>query len=123
MLACGMAGKTSIATAEHYTWGDRCDGWHLLQAEGLSVIEERMPAGTSEERHRHQNVRQMFYVLEGELSMELEGEVLVLNKNEALEVAPGQAHQAMNRSEGDVGFLVVSSPPTRGASGLDREPA
>jgi len=117
-----MAGKTSTATAEHYIWGAGCDGWHLLCAEALSVIEERMPAGTSEERHRHKHVRQMFYVLEGELSMELEGEITVLKQNEALEIPPGQAHQAMNRSAGDVRFLVVSSPPTRGADGLDREP-
>ncbi len=123
MLAWGMDGKTSAVTAEHYAWGDGCDGWHLLRAADLSVIEERMPAGAKEERHRHWQVRQMFYVLEGELSMELEGEVVVLRKNEALEIAPGRAHQAMNRSGGEVRFLVVSSPPTRGADGLDREPA
>ena len=123
VLACGMAGKTSTATAEHYIWGAGCDGWHLLCAEALSVIEERMPAGTSEERHRHKHVRQMFYVLEGELSMELEGNTITLSKNEALEIAPGQAHQAMNCSEADVRFLVISSPPTRSANGLDRDPA
>jgi mannose-6-phosphate isomerase-like protein (cupin superfamily) len=116
-----MAVKTSTVTAEHYTWGAGCDGWHLLRAEALSVIEERMPAGTSEQRHRHKHVRQMFYVLEGELSMELEGDIVLLKQNEALEIPPGRAHQAMNRSEGDVRFLVVSSPPTRGADGLDRD--
>ena len=118
-----MAEKTTAATAEHYTWGDSCDGWHLLRSKGLSVIEERMPSGATEERHRHQQVRQMFYVLEGELSMELEGNTITLSKNEALEIAPGQAHQAMNYSEADVRFLVISSPPTRSANGLDRESA
>jgi len=30
-------------TAEHYSWGNACDGWHLVQNSALSVIEERMP--------------------------------------------------------------------------------
>jgi hypothetical protein len=30
--------------AEHYVWGTRCDGWHLVRESCLSVIEECMPA-------------------------------------------------------------------------------
>ncbi len=37
--------------AEHYSWGDICEGWHLLKADALSVIEERIPPGGSEVRH------------------------------------------------------------------------
>jgi hypothetical protein len=59
-----MSDPVSVANGEHYTWGGICDGWHLLRAEGLSVIEERMPAGTFEQRHFHQQARQFFYVLE-----------------------------------------------------------
>ena len=36
----------SIKNAEHYQWGNACDGWHLLKSETLSVIQEKMPAGT-----------------------------------------------------------------------------
>ena len=46
-------GFISTSNAEHYRWGDACDGWHLLAGEALSVIEERMPPGTAELRHRH----------------------------------------------------------------------
>ena len=35
---------TSLANAEHYVWGDGCDGWHLLKHPDLSVIQERVPA-------------------------------------------------------------------------------
>ena len=35
-------------TATHYTWGDKCDGWPLVQGEDLLVVEERMPPGTAE---------------------------------------------------------------------------
>ncbi len=65
----------STRTAEHYVWGEVCDGWHLEQAPELSVIEERMPPGASEQRHRHEVARQFFYVLAGELTMEVDGVV------------------------------------------------
>jgi hypothetical protein len=33
----------SRENAEHYVWGDSCDGWHLVRASNLSVIGECMP--------------------------------------------------------------------------------
>lgn len=109
----------SRPSAEHYSWGDRCDGWHLVRAEGLSVIEERMPPGSAEVRHRHLRARQFFYVLAGRLDLEVEGVIHSLAAGVGLEVAPGAAHQALNRSDADVEFLVVSQPPSHG----DREAA
>lgn len=104
----------STSTAEHYTWGDRCDGWHLVRTPELSIIEERMPPGVSEVRHSHARARQFFYVLEGELTMEIEGHQHRLRTGEGIEIAPGQAHQAFNRSGSPVRFLVTSQPPSHG---------
>lgn len=106
--------RVSAETAEHYTWGDVCDGWHLMRDAALSVIEERMPAGASEQRHFHGQARQFFYVMEGELSIEIEGETHRLTARQGIAVVPGAPHQAMNRSEIDVRFLVISSPPAQG---------
>lgn len=39
---------TSIETADHYVWGEVCDGWHLLRRKDLSVIQERVPAGRAQ---------------------------------------------------------------------------
>ncbi|MGH8158229.1 MAG: cupin domain-containing protein [Rhodanobacter sp.] len=105
---------TSRDDAPHYRWGEVCDGWHLLQGDDLSVIEERMPAGASEVRHWHARSRQFFYVLEGEASLELEGIVHGLRAGQGLHVPPGAAHQMRNESEGDVRFIVVSAPPSHG---------
>lgn len=106
-------------TAERYVWGAACDGWRLADGDDLSVIEERMPPGASEARHRHVRARQVFYVLRGELTMEVDGRLERLRAGDALEVAPGTPHTAVNRSDADVEFLVVSAPTTRG----DRAPA
>lgn len=109
-----MTVPISTNTAEHYTWGDGCDGWHLVRTPELSVIEERMPSGASEVRHSHAYARQFFYVLEGELTMEVEGAVHTLLAGGGVEIAPGQAHQATNLSGSDVRFLMTSRPPSHG---------
>lgn len=106
--------KTSISVAAHYIWGAQCDGWRLVQSAGLSVIEERMPPGAEEQRHMHRKARQFFFVLEGELILEVANQSIVLRAREGLEVGPGVPHQAMNKSAVDVRFLVISQPPSQG---------
>ena len=105
---------TSIATAQHYGWGDGCEGWHLVRAGSLSVIEERMPPGTSEVRHWHARARQFFYVLSGVISLEVEGALHELSAGFGIELPSGTAHQARNVGAGDARFLVISSPPHQG---------
>ena len=109
-----MTEPVSIANAEHYTWGGICDGWHLVRGEKLSVIEERMPPGTQEQRHFHVRAYQFFYVLAGELTIEVGDRVELIKPSQGLEILPGQPHQAINRSGGDVRFLVVSQPSSHG---------
>lgn len=104
----------STRTAEHYVWGGCCDGWHLLRSAELSVIQEWMPPGAAESRHRHERARQFFYVLSGRLTLELEGTRHELGAGEGLEVPPLSAHQASNESGAEVSFLVVSQPPSHG---------
>jgi mannose-6-phosphate isomerase-like protein (cupin superfamily) len=109
--------KATIDTARHYVWGGACDGWHLLEGDDLSVIEERVPPGAAEARHRHARSRQFFYVLEGLATLELDGTTYVLRRSEGLHIPPGAAHQLRNESQGDLRFLVVSAPKSHG----DRE--
>jgi mannose-6-phosphate isomerase-like protein (cupin superfamily) len=101
-------------TAYSYGWGDGCTGWHLVRAQGLSVIEERMPPGTREVRHWHARARQFFYVLSGTLTLEIEGETHVLAPRTGIELPPGTAHQESNDSSTDAEFIVISEPPSHG---------
>jgi mannose-6-phosphate isomerase-like protein (cupin superfamily) len=110
-------GPISTQNAPYYTWGAGCDGWHLVRSAALSVIQERMPAGAAEVRHRHAVARQFFYVLAGELSLEIDGVVVTITSGRGCEVAPGCPHQARNAGGGAVEFLVVSQPPAQ----ADRE--
>jgi mannose-6-phosphate isomerase-like protein (cupin superfamily) len=103
----------SIENAEHYVWGDVCDGWHLLKHVDMSVIQERVPAGGAEVMHYHSKARQFFYILEGKGTMVFEGQTIILKKGQGIEVAPEVKHQFTNRSNADVHFLVFSVPSTR----------
>jgi quercetin dioxygenase-like cupin family protein len=109
-----VSDPVSRGNAEHYVWGELCDGWHLLRSEALSVIEERMPAGAREQRHFHERSRQFFYVLAGELTMEVEGRHHLLTAGDGLEISPGEPHQALNKADREVRFLVISQPPSLG---------
>ncbi len=103
----------STENAEHYIWGERCDGWHLLKRGDMSVIQERVPAGGAEVLHYHEKSRQFFYVLEGEGRMVFEDREIILQKGQGLEISPMVKHQFRNKSEADVHFLVISVPSTR----------
>ena len=109
-----MSERVSATTAEHYTWGDACDGWFLVRTPELHVIEERMPRGASERAHHHQRARQFFYVLEGELTIVLGAGEFVMRCGEGLEIAPGEVHQAVNHGPQPARFLVISQPPSHG---------
>lgn len=109
----------SKQNAEHYTWGDNCDGWFLLKRDDVHVIQERMPAGASEVAHYHRWSRQLFYVLRGELTMRFESASTKIAAGHSLVIEPLAVHQAVNESSDDVEFLVVSTPPSHG----DRENA
>jgi len=98
--------------AGHYRWGEECDGWHLVRTPELSVILERMPPGTSEVRHYHEHARQFFFVLEGELTIEIADKKFALRAEEGIEVAPTVPHQILNHGSRDARFLVVSQPPS-----------
>ena len=101
-------------TAEHYRWGTDCDGWHLLKRPELRVIHERMPPGTQEARHFHRAARQLFFVLSGHATLELEGRRERLTAHQALEIPPGAAHQVFNEGPEPLEILVISCPPSHG---------
>jgi mannose-6-phosphate isomerase-like protein (cupin superfamily) len=105
---------TTLDNAEHYLWGQNCDGWHLLKSDSLSIIYERMPAGTQEARHFHNKAQQFFFVMEGEAVMELDGKEFVIRAREGVHVPASKPHQMFNRSEADVLFIVISQPPSHG---------
>ena len=100
----------STKTAPHFLWGTNCDGWWLKQNGRFTVISEIIPKGASEIKHFHRETEQFFYVLEGVLSIELDGINHNVTKNESISIMPGITHKVFNQSDQNVTFLVISCP-------------
>jgi mannose-6-phosphate isomerase-like protein (cupin superfamily) len=109
-----MAAVINRDSASHYQWGEHCDGWHLLRSQELSVIEERMPPGTAEVKHYHQRAQQLFYVLSGAATFEIDGRRLRVRARESLHIDAGTEHNVANLDSSDLEFLVISCPPSHG---------
>jgi mannose-6-phosphate isomerase-like protein (cupin superfamily) len=105
---------TSIENAEHYTWGAQCHSWHLLKSDSLSVIQERMPPGTNEQLHYHERSQQVFYILSGTATFEVEGEMKTVEANQSIHIPPNTKHYILNNSDADLHFLVISEPKAHG---------
>jgi quercetin dioxygenase-like cupin family protein len=107
--------RADVAT--HYPWGDRCDGWQLVETSGLRIREERMPPGAAEFPHLHRVGQQAFYVLAGALTVHLPRQVCRLGAGDLLHIPAGVAHEVRNDAGDPVRFLVVTAPAGDG----DRE--
>jgi mannose-6-phosphate isomerase-like protein (cupin superfamily) len=100
--------------AEHYIWGGICDGWHYLKSDSLSIIREKMPPNTSEQKHRHNIAQQFFYVLEGSAVFHFNNEVFNINKGEGIHIPQGTDHFISNRTDQELEFIVISQPKSHG---------
>ena len=104
--------KITTQNAEHYKWGDNCDGWHFLKTNSLGVIRERMPAATREQLHFHKISKQLFYILSGKARFEIGGEEIFVNAGESLYIPAGIVHKIANDTKHELEFLVISEPPS-----------
>lgn len=104
----------SIKNAESYTWGDGCYGWHLLKTNSLSVIQEKMPPGTSEQLHFHEHAQQLFYTLAGVATFEVDGQIFIINAKESIHIPKMIKHFIANKGDQDLEFLVISEPKSHG---------
>jgi mannose-6-phosphate isomerase-like protein (cupin superfamily) len=98
---------------EPTAWGDGCESWTLTDHADLHVQRERMPPGTTEQRHLHTRVRQLYYVLAGEATVRFDDRDVQLRSGDSVDVPPGTPHQMRNDSGEPLEFLVVSTSAPR----------
>jgi mannose-6-phosphate isomerase-like protein (cupin superfamily) len=97
---------------KHYKWGNDCDGWNLVDTSSLSVKQERMPAGTSEQKHYHQYAQQFFFILKGVAQFEIEDATIEIKPGEGLHIEAGKKHRILNTSDEGLEFILCSQPST-----------
>ncbi len=106
--------KNSLSTAQHYKWGDNCDGWHLVNTASLSIIQEIMPPGTAEKVHYHKLSQQVFYILKGLATFEIDDQIYEVKPGESIHILPLSKHCIRNKGREELHFLVVSEPKSHG---------
>lgn len=57
--------------------------------------------------HRHERQEEVYLVLQGTLTLEIEGEARDLGEGEAVRVAPGLRRRLVNRGPGDVMVVAI----------------
>jgi mannose-6-phosphate isomerase-like protein (cupin superfamily) len=97
---------------KHYIWGNDCDGWTLVDEEGLSVKQEQMPGGASELKHYHRYAQQYFYVLKGEAQFEVEDDLIDVCTGEGILIEAGKKHRIINNTSEALEFILCSQPST-----------
>jgi mannose-6-phosphate isomerase-like protein (cupin superfamily) len=108
-----MLNKVSkLHALKHYQWGNACDGWNLVEEKNLSVKQERMPAGSSEALHYHQQSQQFFFILKGIATFEIENETIEVKEQEGIHVKAGSKHRIINNTIKELEFILCSQPST-----------
>jgi mannose-6-phosphate isomerase-like protein (cupin superfamily) len=66
-----------------------------------------LPPGTSEGRHRHAGVEEIYYVLNGSGEAQVDGDKAPITKGDAVPVLLNQVHSFRNNGTGDLEFMIV----------------
>jgi mannose-6-phosphate isomerase-like protein (cupin superfamily) len=108
----------SLAAAEPFV---TADGSTIRELCGLptggtvnqSLAEATLEPGQTTQRHYHREAEEIYFVLEGEGEMELEGDRARVAQGEAIPIPPGARHQIRNIGVQALRILCCCSPPYR----------
>ena len=65
-------------------------------------------------KHKHKVQEQIYHVLEGEGSMEIDGKRTIVRRHDVIFLPPGVPHSIRNDGLADLTFIVVTTPPEDG---------
>lgn len=74
-----------------------------------SLAEATVPTGKSTERHYHKLAEEIYFILEGEGQMEVDGVLREVGPGDAVLIPPGAWHTITARA--DLRFLCCCAPP------------
>jgi len=99
----------SIATAEPFTTRDGSTIRELHHTEAQSLAEATLEPGQPTERHYHVRTEEIYFLLEGEGEMEIDGEHRRVGPGDAVLIPAGARHQI--RADAPLRFLCCCAPP------------
>ena len=100
---------SSLATAEPFTTKDGSTIRELHHTEEQSLAEATLDPGQATERHYHARTEEIYFLLEGEGEMEVDGDRRRVRPADAVLIPAGAWHQI--RAETRLRFLCCCAPP------------
>lgn len=82
----------------------------ITAAEGLQICRAALPPGEGHHFHRHPELEEVIYVLEGEVEQWVEKEMRILKPGEVAHIPRGVVHATFNSSARDAVILAILSP-------------
>jgi len=107
-----LAGVDPFVTADGSTIRELC-GLPTGGTVNQSLAEATLEPGQATTRHYHRDAEEIYFVLEGDGEMEIEGDRARVRVGEAIPIAPGARHQIRNVGPGSLRLLCCCSPPYR----------
>jgi mannose-6-phosphate isomerase-like protein (cupin superfamily) len=99
----------SAASAEPFTTKDGSTIRELHHTEAQSLAEATLEPGQASERHYHARTEEIYFLLEGEGEMEVDGERRHVSPGDAVLIPAGARHQI--RADTSLRFLCCCAPP------------
>jgi mannose-6-phosphate isomerase-like protein (cupin superfamily) len=99
----------SLAQAEPFTTKDGSTIRELHHTHEQSLAEATVPAGEATQRHHHRMSEEIYFLLEGEGEMEVDGERRYVGAGDAVLIPAGAWHEITATTE--LRFLCCCAPP------------
>lgn len=108
MTICQLSEQKPFTTADGSTIRSILDRTNA-PVEMQSLAEATVPEGGATERHYHKLSEELYFLLEGEGTMEIDGESREVGPGDAVLIPSGAWHQITART--DLRFLCCCAPP------------
>jgi quercetin dioxygenase-like cupin family protein len=95
-----FGGALSKALVRPETAGSRLVDYRISTYQPMAYVET----------HTHKVQEQIYHVLEGEGSMEIEGKRQIVRRHDVIFIPPGVSHSIRNDGLSDLTFIVVTTP-------------
>ena len=75
-----------------------------------SLAEIRHPPGTASQEHYHTEAEEVYFVIEGQGGIRVDGETRSIGPGDVVVITPGERHKVWQEGEGDLVLLVSCVP-------------
>ena len=75
-----------------------------------SLAEVVLPPGKASVPHYHPEVEEVYYLLQGEAEMEVDGQVEMVGPGDVVVIPPGSTHHIRNLGDSEVVLVVTCAP-------------